>query len=68
MFLIFHLQRQDIFPLQDIGLIRAIERHYLSGASATQQDLNAHGEGWRPWRTVATWYLWRSLDPFPVAY
>ena len=68
MFLIFHLQRQDIFPLQDIGLIRAIERHYLSGASATQQDLNAHGERWRPWRTVATWYLWRSLDPFPVAY
>lgn len=68
MFLIFHLQRPDIFPLQDIGLIRAIERHYLMGASATPNELKANGERWRPWRTVATWYLWRSLDPFPVAY
>lgn len=68
MFLIFHLQRPDIFPLQDIGLIRAIERHYLGGASAAPKELNANGERWRPWRTVATWYLWRSLDPFPVAY
>lgn len=68
MFLIFHLQRPDIFPLQDIGLIRAVERHYLGGTRATSKEIAAVGERWRPWRTVATWYLWRSLDPFPVAY
>lgn len=68
MFLIFHLQRPDIFPLQDIGLIRAVERHYLGGVRATPKEIAAVGERWRPWRTVATWYLWRSLDPFPVAY
>lgn len=68
MFLIFHLQRPDVYPLQDIGLIRAVERHYLGGTPATKADLTAIGERWRPWRTVATWYLWRSLDPFPVEY
>lgn len=68
MFLIFHLQRPDVFPLQDIGLIRAVERHYCGGRSVTSKELIAVGEEWRPWRTVATWYLWRSLDPFPVAY
>lgn len=68
MFLIFHLQRPDIFPLQDIGLIRAVERHYLGGMRTTPKEIALVGERWRPWRTVATWYLWRSLDPFPVAY
>jgi DNA-3-methyladenine glycosylase II len=68
MFLIFHLHRPDIWPVQDIGLIRAVERHYLSGRRASKGEIEQAGERWRPWRTVATWYLWRSLDPFPVEY
>ena len=68
MFLIFYLQRPDIYPVQDIGLIRAVERHYLGGVVATKEDVMRIGNLWRPWRTVATWYLWRSLDPFPVEY
>jgi DNA-3-methyladenine glycosylase II len=68
MFLIFHLQRRDIFPIQDIGLIRALERHYLNGSKVSTHELMTIGERFRPWRTVATWYLWRSLDPYPVAY
>lgn len=69
MFLIFQLHRPDIFPVQDIGLLRAIELHYLpANAKIAGAEAHAFGERWRPWRTVATWYLWRSLDPFPVEY
>jgi DNA-3-methyladenine glycosylase II len=68
MFLIFHLHRPDVWPVQDIGLIRAVERHYLGGQKASKAHIEEAGERWRPWRTVATWYLWRSLDPFPVEY
>ncbi len=68
MFLIFNLCRPDVFPLDDIGLQRAIGNHYLSGERPTRAALAAFGERWRPWRTVATWYLWRSLDPIPVEY
>lgn len=68
MFLIFHLHRPDIWPVQDIGLIRAVERHYLEGRKAMKAEIQDAGERYRPWRTVATWYLWRSLDPFPVEY
>ncbi len=68
MFLIFHLNRPDVYPLQDIGLIRAVEKNYRGGAAVSKHELITIGEQWRPWRTVATWYLWRSLDPFPVEY
>jgi DNA-3-methyladenine glycosylase II len=68
MFLIFHLQRPDVWPVQDIGLIRAIEKHYLGGEKASKLEIERAGDRWKPWRTVATWYLWRSLDPFPVEY
>ncbi len=68
MFLIFHLQRPDIFPLQDIGMIKAIEKHCANGKKLSRADIIAYGERWRPYRTVATWYLWRALDPVPVAY
>jgi DNA-3-methyladenine glycosylase II len=68
MFLIFHLNRPDVYPLQDIGLIRAIEKSYRGGESISKKELIAIGEQWKPWRTVATWYLWRSLDPIPVEY
>jgi len=68
MFLIFHLQRPDIFPLQDIGMVKAIEKHCAGGRKLTKAELLSEGERWRPFRSVATWYLWRSLDPVPVAY
>jgi len=68
MFLIFHLHRPDVWPVQDIGLIRAVEKHYRGGRKASKAEIERAGERWRPWRTVATWYLWRSLDPFPVEY
>lgn len=68
MFLLFHLQRPDIFPLQDIGMIKAIERYCADGKKLSKSELLRHGERWRPYRSVATWYLWRALDPVPVAY
>lgn len=68
MFLIFNLLRPDVFPTDDIGLQRALAQHYLSGARPTRRQMLELGERWRPWRSVATWYLWRSLDPVPVEY
>lgn len=68
MFLIFHLQRPDIWPLDDIGLQKAVALHYFSGERPALQRLRQHGQQFAPWRTVATWYLWRSLDPVEVQY
>ncbi|MBP8867187.1 MAG: DNA-3-methyladenine glycosylase 2 family protein [Propionivibrio sp.] len=68
MFLIFNQLRADVWPLDDIGLQKAVARHYLSGERPTRRQLADFGERWRPWRSVATWYLWRSLDPLPVEY
>jgi len=68
MLLIFNLQRPDVFPVDDIGLLRGIGRNYLEGSSPSRSEALAIGENWRPWRSVATWYLWRSLDPLPVEY
>jgi DNA-3-methyladenine glycosylase II len=67
MFLIFHLMRPDVFPLGDIGLLNAIEKHYGVPAK-DKKAMRALSERWRPYRTVATWYFWRSLDPVPVEY
>ncbi|MHB1352119.1 MAG: DNA-3-methyladenine glycosylase family protein [Thiobacillus sp.] len=68
MFLIFNLQRPDVWPVDDIGLQKAVARYYLEGVRPTPSRLRAHGERHAPWRTVATWYLWRSLDPTVVQY
>ena len=68
MFLIFHLLRPDVLPLDDIGLQRAIADHYYDGERQPRKALRELAEVWRPWRSVATWYLWRSLDPVPVEY
>ena len=68
MFLIFHQLRPDVFPLDDIGLQKAVALHYCQGERPGRRLLAEHGERWRPWRSVATWYLWRSLDPLPVEY
>ena len=68
MFLIFNLLRPDVWPVDDLGLVRGIEKNYRNGESVSRSEAQALGEAWRPWRTVATWYLWRSLEPLPVEY
>ena len=68
MFLIFYLTRPDVFPLADIGLQRAMELHYNKGRKLSDRRIATLGKLWSPWRSVATWYLWRSLDPVPVEY
>jgi DNA-3-methyladenine glycosylase II len=68
MFLIFSLLRPDVFPLDDLGLQKGIRLAYFSGRKISPKRMQKLGEGWRPWRSVATWYLWRSLDPLPVEY
>jgi DNA-3-methyladenine glycosylase II len=68
MFLIFHLQRPDVLPLGDLGLRRAMGNHYAEGEMLELDALADIADAWRPWRTVATWYLWRSLDPIAVEY
>ncbi len=67
MFLIFYMARPDVLPIDDIGLQRAMSLHYNSGRPLSKLKMVRIGKGWAPWRSVATWYLWRSLDPLPVA-
>jgi DNA-3-methyladenine glycosylase II len=68
MFLIFHELRPDVFPVDDIGLQKAVALHYREGERMAPSELRAFGARWSPYRSVATWYLWRSLDPIPVEY
>ncbi len=68
MFMIFYLARPDILPLADIGLQKAIFRHYNNEQKMTLAEIFELSQRWKPYRSVATWYLWRSLDPVPVAY
>ena len=68
MVLIFTLLRPDVFPVGDIGVVRAVERLYSEGERMSNDELIAKSQDWKPWRTVATWYLWRSIDPEPVQY
>ncbi len=68
MFLIFHLMRPNVLPLDDVGLLRGISLNYFSGEPVSRAEAREVGEAWAPFRSVATWYLWRSLDPLTVAY
>jgi DNA-3-methyladenine glycosylase II len=68
MFLIFHELRADVLPVDDIGLKNAIAMHYNDGDRPTPAQMREIGAAWQPYRSVATWYLWRSLDPVPVEY
>lgn len=68
MFLIFHLQRPDILPLDDIGLIKAIWKYYNAGEKMDKKAMRELAKQWQPWRSVATWYLWRTYDIEPVSY
>ena len=68
MFLIFHLMRPNVLPLDDIGLINGISRNYFSGDPVSRSDAREVAQAWEPFCSVATWYIWRSLDPLPVEY
>ena len=68
MFLIFNLCRPDIFPVDDIGLIKGICNCYNLDYPISKDRAIKLSKKWRPWRSVATWYFWRSLDPIPVEY
>jgi len=68
MFLIFYLLRPNIFPSADIGLLKAISINYNLKYPLKNSDIKKFKKKWTPWTTVATWYLWRSLDPVPVKY
>ena len=66
MFLIFYLLRPNVLPLDDAGLINGISHNYFSGESVSRSDAREVAAAWAPYCSVATWYIWRSLDPAPV--
>lgn len=68
MFLIFHLMRPNVLPLDDAGLISGISHNYFSGEVVSRSDAREVAAAWAPYCTVATWYIWRSLDPVQVDY
>ncbi|MFN8937630.1 MAG: DNA-3-methyladenine glycosylase family protein, partial [Pseudomonadota bacterium] len=68
MFLIFHLMRPDVLPLDDLGLLKGISVAYFSGEPVSRAEAREVADAWTPYRSVATWYIWRSLDPLPVEY
>lgn len=68
MFLIFHLMRPNVLPLDDVGLINGISTNYFSGDVVSRSDAREVAVAWEPYCSVATWYIWRSLDPVPVTY
>ena len=68
MFLIFRLGRTNVLPLGDIGLVNAINLHYNNKEKLSKEELLKFREKWSPWCSIATWYMWRSLDPVPVEY
>jgi DNA-3-methyladenine glycosylase II len=68
MFLIFHLMRPNVLPLDDVGLLNGISKSYFSGDVVSRSDAREVAAAWTPYCSVATWYIWRSLDPLPVEY
>ena len=68
MFLIFHLGRKNILPLADIGLLNAIEKNYNIPARTNLKSIEKISNRWIPWQTIATWYLWKSIDTVDVEY
>ena len=68
MFLIFCLNRPDIFSVEDLGLLKAIGKNYLNGLTPDNSQAEYISSAWKPWRTLASWYLWRSIDPEIVLY
>ena len=58
--------RPDVLPVDDLGLQKAVSQHYFSGDTVTRSELREVGANWAPWRSVGTWFMWRSLDPQPA--
>ena len=67
MFLIFHLLRPNVLPLDDLGLMKGISANYFSGEPVSRAEAREVADAWAPFRSVATWYIWRSLEPLPAA-
>jgi len=67
MFLIFYLLRPNVLPLDDAGLIRGISESYFSGEPVSRSEAREVAAAWSPYCSVATWYIWRSLEPAPVS-
>jgi DNA-3-methyladenine glycosylase II len=68
MVLIFNLLRPNVLPLDDLGLLKALSVHHAGGEPVDKRRAAELAEPWAPYRSVATWYLWRSLDPGPIDY
>lgn len=66
MFLMFRLHRPDVLPVGDLGIVNAIRKVYGLRKKPTADRIRRIGDAWRPYRSVASWYLWRSLDNVPV--
>jgi DNA-3-methyladenine glycosylase II len=66
MFLIFNLGRPDVLPVGDLGLQRAMSLSYNRGRALNERRMQSIARAWAPWRSVATWYMWRSLEPLPA--
>ncbi len=62
MFLMFRLHRPDVLPVGDLGIVTAVQKAYGLRKRPTPDRLRKLGDGWKPYRSVACWYLWRSLD------
>jgi DNA-3-methyladenine glycosylase II len=62
MFLMFRLHRPDVLPVDDLGIVKAVQKAYRLRETPTADRLNKIGDAWRPYRSVACWYLWRSLN------
>ena len=68
MFLIFTHGSSNIFPSGDLGFVKAISKHYKKDLPLNDKFLSILFKRWSPYSSMATWYLWRSLDPIPVSY
>ena len=68
MFLMFYLLRPNVLPLDDAGLVKGISQNYFSGEPVSRSDMREVAEAWKPWCSVATWFIWRSLEPVTVDY
>ena len=68
MFLMFCLLRQDILPMGDLGLRKAIGINYFNKKNPSDKEIEKISKIWRPYRSAATWFLWRSIDPITIAY
>ena len=68
MFLLFSYGSSDIFPMGDLGFIKAISKEYKKKQPLNEKYLNKLKKKWSPYNSMATWYLWRSIDPVPINY